>query len=102
MAGGAIKNQAMVLKISFFRSVLFTKSPSTKVPSSPVCNQPSASKTAAVASGFLLYPSRRRHTILRTVTGVQTCALPIWRHREVALAVATLDRFVLDLFRAVR
>ena len=25
-----------------------------------------------------LFSSRRRHTRLRTVTGVQTCALPIW------------------------
>src|ERR1051325_12090987 len=27
------------------------------------------------------FSSRRRHTRLRTVTGVQTCALPILRHR---------------------
>src|ERR1051325_2211274 len=27
---------------------------------------------------LLLFSSRRRHTRLRTVTGVQTCALPIW------------------------
>src|SRR3546814_1110320 len=26
--------------------------------------------------------SRRRHTICALVTGVQTCALPIWRHRD--------------------
>src|ERR1051325_11915037 len=26
------------------------------------------------------FPSRRRHPRLRTVTGVQTCALPIWFH----------------------
>src|ERR1051325_11908078 len=27
---------------------------------------------------FFVFSSRRRHTRLRTVTGVQTCALPIW------------------------
>src|ERR1051325_11955968 len=27
---------------------------------------------------FFFFSSRRRHTRLRTVTGVQTCALPIW------------------------
>jgi len=36
----------------------------------------------------LFFSSRRRHTRLRTVTGVQTCALPIWieevEHKAVA------------------
>src|ERR1051325_11860412 len=27
---------------------------------------------------LFFFSSRRRHTRLRTVTGVQTCALPIW------------------------
>src|ERR1051325_1048290 len=46
--------------------------------------------------------SRRRHTRLRTVTGVQTCALPIWRGRrgagkagEVLLGVGD-DRRMVD------
>src|SRR6184192_4745859 len=28
--------------------------------------------------GFFFFSSRRRHTRCRLVTGVQTCALPIW------------------------
>src|SRR3546814_8465668 len=28
---------------------------------------------------FFFFSSRRRHTICALVTGVQTCALPIWR-----------------------
>src|SRR3546814_1498051 len=30
---------------------------------------------------FFFFSSRRRHTRCALVTGVQTCALPIWRHR---------------------
>src|SRR6184192_4505693 len=29
---------------------------------------------------LFFFSSRRRHTRCRLVTGVQTCALPIWRH----------------------
>src|SRR3546814_4188771 len=43
---------------------------------------------------FFFFSSRRRHTRCALVTGVQTCALPIWAlhrdHREV-LALAHLD-----------
>src|SRR5881409_988357 len=31
---------------------------------------------------FFFFSSRRRHTRCETVTGVQTCALPIWQERE--------------------
>jgi len=31
---------------------------------------------------FFFFSSRRRHTRLRTVTGVQTCALPIWHSKN--------------------
>src|SRR3546814_10705051 len=31
---------------------------------------------------FLFFSSRRRHTRCALVTGVQTCALPIWQHLE--------------------
>src|SRR3546814_2382418 len=44
---------------------------------------------------FFFFSSRRRHTRCALVTGVQTCALPIWVHqrveREVLLAVARGD-----------
>src|ERR1051325_11946421 len=40
---------------------------------------------------FGFFSSRRRHTRLRTVTGVQTCALPIW---EARLSYASKDRHV--------
>jgi len=32
----------------------------------------------ALADAFFFFSSRRRHTSLLTVTGVQTCALPIY------------------------
>src|SRR3546814_4003399 len=32
---------------------------------------------------IFFFSSRRRHTRCALVTGVQTCALPIWRHHEV-------------------
>ena len=35
----------------------------------------------------MFFSSRRRHTIYGTVTGVQTCALPIWDHRAVGYRV---------------
>src|SRR3546814_17227526 len=31
---------------------------------------------------FFFFSSRRRHTRCALVTGVQTCALPIWRNHE--------------------
>src|SRR3546814_2318028 len=37
------------------------------------------SVTLVVVFLFFLFSSRRRHTICALVTGVQTCALPIWR-----------------------
>src|ERR1051325_523514 len=41
---------------------------------------------------YFFFSSRRRHTRLRTVTGVQTCALPICRIR----GAAKVETFVLD------
>src|SRR3546814_9989878 len=35
---------------------------------------------------FFFFSSRRRHTICALVTGVQTCALPIWLRPSSALA----------------
>src|SRR3546814_10167019 len=39
---------------------------------------------------FFFFSSRRRHTICALVTGVQTCALPIYRphRRNAAIAIA--------------
>src|SRR5210317_2163184 len=31
---------------------------------------------------FFFFSSRRRHTRFRNVTGVQTCALPIWKSKR--------------------
>src|SRR3546814_6105706 len=54
---------------------------------------------------FFFFSSRRRHTRCALVTGVQTCALPIWRPRgdfssgagqkrlEMLFGVRTLDGF---------
>src|SRR3546814_4515263 len=38
---------------------------------------------------LFFFSSRRRHTRCALVTGVQTCALPIWRHRDMNGASAT-------------
>src|SRR5213082_2651011 len=35
---------------------------------------------------FFFFSSRRRHTRLCQVTGVQTCALPIWRRKQTTRA----------------
>src|ERR1043166_5833586 len=40
---------------------------------------------AAQLLSFFFFSSRRRHTRFRNVTGVQTCALPIWRREEILL-----------------
>src|SRR3546814_2286398 len=37
---------------------------------------------------FFFFSSRRRHTRCALVTGVQTCALPIWRGRSTRAAQA--------------
>src|SRR3546814_10782351 len=37
---------------------------------------------------FFFFSSRRRHTRCALVTGVQTCALPIWVGRGIALALS--------------
>src|SRR3546814_6786640 len=37
--------------------------------------------------GFFFFSSRRRHTMCAVVTGVQTCALPIYRKARRALQV---------------
>src|SRR3546814_4573275 len=36
---------------------------------------------------YLFFASRRRHTSCALVTGVQTCALPIWGRIDLALTV---------------
>src|ERR1051325_9660367 len=41
---------------------------------------------------FFFFSSRRRHTRLRTVTGVQTCALPIWFNAEKRTTPANAPR----------
>src|ERR1044071_10067024 len=40
------------------------------------------------ARRFLFFPSRRRHTRYPLVTGVQTCALPIWIPFDVSVSFA--------------
>src|ERR1051325_12112377 len=50
--------------------------------------------------GFMFFfSSRRRHTRLRTVTGVQTCALPIWREASLTVVEDTPGRIIVDLAR---
>src|SRR3546814_7262395 len=39
---------------------------------------------------FFFFSSRRRHTICALVTGVQTCALPIWLHAVPSRDACTL------------
>src|SRR3546814_8822733 len=41
---------------------------------------------------FFFFSSRRRHTICALVTGVQTCALPIFFHRRSPLGIRPLPR----------
>src|SRR3546814_10009304 len=43
---------------------------------------------------FFFFSSRRRHTRCALVTGVQTCALPIYRSDEEELAIAAREREV--------
>src|ERR1051325_11974740 len=54
---------------------------------------------SCVYCGFF-FSSRRRHTRLRTVTGVQTCALPIYAHP--GLERDLVDRQRLPLERGER
>ena len=42
---------------------------------------------------FFFFSSRRRHTRLLTVTGVQTCALPIWGDAAFSHAVVVFSDF---------
>src|SRR3546814_7112083 len=42
--------------------------------------------------GVFFFSSRRRHTICALVTGVQTCALPIWSEFKSELRCARLSR----------
>src|SRR5213080_5341482 len=41
---------------------------------------------------FFFFSSRRRHTRYRYVTGVQTCALPIWRRAQQFHGFLPIDR----------
>src|SRR3546814_3262887 len=54
-----------------------------------------------LCSGFFFFSSRRRHTICSLVTGVQTCALPIWTDGSFAeqrrAMIATIERQARDL-----
>src|SRR3546814_3828029 len=43
---------------------------------------------------FFFFSSRRRHTRCALVTGVQTCALPIYRAREIADSAIAAGRAV--------
>src|SRR3546814_16041973 len=40
---------------------------------------------------FFFFSSRRRHTRCALVTGVQTCALPIWAEKDIAQAIGGGD-----------
>src|SRR3546814_18074903 len=59
---------------------------------------------------FFFFSSRRRHTICALVTGVQTCALPIYwdAHKDFskrfaeALSLAEPDRYVATMSKAKR
>src|SRR3546814_5357833 len=44
---------------------------------------------------MFFFSSRRRHTRCALVTGVQTCALPIWRNRLPLHRLAALDRLAI-------
>src|SRR3546814_3770398 len=50
---------------------------------------------------FFFFSSRRRHTICALVTGVQTCALPIW-FKSAAQEALPQAQTVLDPFHVVR
>src|SRR3546814_2038485 len=54
---------------------------------------------------FFFFSSRRRHTRCALVTGVQTCALPIWQHLQAVPAKfgtsVLLIEHDLDLVRSV-
>src|SRR3546814_6224580 len=52
---------------------------------------------------FFFFSSRRRHTRCALVTGVQTCALPIYlgRHVEVFILDLILDAFLCILMRPI-
>src|SRR3546814_9790213 len=44
-----------------------------------------------VCFSFFFFSSRRRHTSCALVTGVQTCALPIWDYQVSSYTVYTSD-----------
>src|SRR3546814_9764797 len=45
---------------------------------------------------FFFFSSRRRHTRCALVTGVQTCALPIWRTVLMEMALMDFAHFHVD------
>src|SRR3546814_3587451 len=47
---------------------------------------------------FVVFSSRRRHTRCALVTGVQTCALPIYRRLAESSSQAKLGRELAELF----
>src|SRR3546814_9924240 len=47
------------------------------------------------------FSSRRRHTRCALVTGVQTCALPIFRHNEVRLQLHALAYNLATFLRCI-
>src|SRR3546814_16486543 len=53
---------------------------------------------------FFFFSSRRRHTRCALVTGVQTCALPIFRRRRAALRGSLPHQYMLecDILAAAR
>src|SRR3546814_1357849 len=47
---------------------------------------------------FFFFSSRRRHTRCALVTGVQTCALPIWSLITVTCDGTVTDEFLFELY----
>src|SRR3546814_8577388 len=50
----------------------------------------------SISSLCVFFASRRRHTRCALVTGVQTCALPIFRAKKVAVSAAGNTSVVID------
>src|SRR3546814_2344050 len=47
-----------------------------------------------------VFSSRRRHTRCALVTGVQTCALPIWRRRRISGELSLVEFRIVRIDRA--
>src|SRR3546814_2490735 len=51
---------------------------------------------------FFFFTSRRRHTICALVTGVQTCALPIWPNRAPQKSLLNIHELLEHVRRLVQ